>query len=129
MTLSQCRLRLRLLVQELNKLITIFLRRKILIKGGVCLTKSRCGKVNCRCVKDGALHLAWKLYWTEAGKTKQKTISKGVVYDYQRLTGNYMRFRKARARLVKIYKEMIQLINLLEKGMTKSSIKSYWARR
>ncbi|MGQ9701600.1 MAG: DUF6788 family protein [bacterium] len=129
MTLSQCRLRLRQLTQELNKLIMIFLRRKILIKGGVCLTRSRCGKVNCRCVKDDALHLAWKLYWTEDGKTRQKTIGKGVVYDYQRLMGNYLRFRKARARFVKIYQEMIQLINLLEKGMTKSSIKSYWTRR
>ncbi len=129
MTLSQCRLRLKQLIQEVNNLITVFLRRKMLIKGGICLTKSRCGKANCRCVKEGALHSAWKLYWTEGGKTRQKTIKKGKVYDYQRLTANYQRFRKARVRLVKIYQEMIQLINVIEKGLTKGKVKSYLKER
>jgi len=129
MTLSQARLKLRQLGNELIKLLDIFLVRKPLIKGGVCLSQSKCGKPNCRCVREGKLHAVWKLYWTEDGKTRLKALKKGVVYDYQRLTVNYQRFRKTRARLVKIHQEMIRLINFLEKGLTKSSIKSYWERR
>lgn len=125
MTLSQARLKLKQLGNELIKLLNVFLARKALIKGGVYQSKSRCGKPNCRCVREGKLHGVWKLYWTEGGKTKQIAIKKGTVYDYQRLTANYQRFRKARARLVKIYQEMIQLINFIEKGLTKGKVKSY----
>lgn len=125
MTLSQARLKLRQLGNELIKLLDIFLARKPLIKGGVCLSQSKCGKPNCRCVREGKLHTVWKLYWTEDGKTRLKALKKGVVYDYQRLTANYQRFRKTRARLVKIHQEMIRLINLLEKGLTKGKVKSY----
>lgn len=128
MTLSQCRLRLRQLIGEQVKLLAVLLGRKRLIKGGVYQSKSRCGKPNCRCVREGVLHLVWRLYWTEGGKTRVKALRQSVVYDYQRLTANYQRFRKARARLVKIHREMIGLINLLEQGMTKKSIKSYLHR-
>ncbi len=86
-------------------------------------SKSRSGKPNCRCVRERALHVVWKLYWTEGGKTKQIAIKKSAVYDYQQLTANYQRFR--RARLVKIYQEMIQLINFIERGLTKGKVKSY----
>ncbi|MEO0165715.1 MAG: hypothetical protein ABIL39_06215 [candidate division WOR-3 bacterium] len=54
---------------------------------------------------------------------KQIAIKKSAVYDYQQLTANYQRFR--RARLVKIYQEMIQLINFIERGLTKGKVKSY----
>ncbi len=129
MTLSQARLKLRQRGDELIKLLDVFLARKQLIKGGVCLSRSKCSKPNCRCVREGKLHAVWKLYWTEGGKTRLKALKKGVVYGYQRLTANYQRFRKARARLVKIYQEMIQLINFLEKGLTKGKVKSYLRSR
>jgi len=128
MALSQIRVKLRLLVNEQAKLLDILLARKPLIKGGVYQTKSRCGKPNCRCVKEGSWHLMWRLYWTEDGNARLKALKKHEVYDYQRLTANYQRFRKARARLVKIHQEMIRLINLLEKGMTKGKIKYYLGR-
>ena len=129
MTLSQARLKLKQMVNEQINLLVVFLRRKRLIKGGVCLSRSRCGKPNCRCVKEGKLHVAWKLYWTEGGKTHLKALKKHEVYDYQRLTANYQRFRKVRGRLVKIHREMIALVNRLEQGMTKSSVKRYVGRR
>jgi hypothetical protein len=128
MTLSQCRLKLRKLINEQIKLLAVLLARKQLIKGGVYQSKSRCGKLNCKCVKEGILHLVWRLYWTEEGKTKMRALKKSEVVYYQKLTKNYMRFRKARARLVKIHQEMIILVNLLERGMTKDSVKGYVKR-
>jgi len=128
MTLSQARLKLKQLTNELVKLVDVFLARKPLVKGGVYQTKSRCGKANCKCAKEGALHPVWRLYWSEGGKTKLIAIKKGRVYEYQRLTTNYQRFRKARARLVKIYQEMMQLINSIEKGLTRGKVKNYLKR-
>lgn len=128
MTLSQCRVRLRQLIQEQTRLLAVFLARKTLVKGGIYESKSRCGKPNCRCAREGIMHVIWKLYWTEGGKTRQQAIKKGMVYDYRRLTANYQRFRHARAQLVKIHRAMMVLVNQLEKGMTKSSVKAYWHR-
>jgi hypothetical protein len=123
MTLSQVRLRLRKLINEQSRLSKIFMARKRLIKGGVYQSKSRCGKSNCKCVREGILHLVWRLYWTENGKTKLRALKYSELVYYQKLTRNYMRFRKARARSVKIHREMIELINVLEKGMTKGSVR------
>lgn len=44
--------------------------------GGVYQTKSRCGKPNCRCVKEKTLHSVWRLYRTEDGKARLKALKK-----------------------------------------------------
>ena len=129
MTLSQARLKLRKLINEQVTLLAVLMARKHFIKGGVCLSQSRCGKPNCRCVREGKLHAAWKLYWTEGGKTKLRALKKSELAYYQKLTGNYMRFRKARARMVKVHQQMMGLINFLEKGLTKGGVKSYLKRK
>jgi hypothetical protein len=128
MTLSKARLRLRNFVNEQAKLMIIFMARKPLLRGGIYQASSKCGKPNCVCVREGKLHIAWRFYWTEDGKTLNRVLSKSEVDYYQKLTRNYRRFRKARARLVKIHKEMIELINILEKGMTKESVRGYIKR-
>jgi len=128
MTLSKARLRLRNFVNEQAKLMIIFMGRKPLLRGGIYQASSKCGKPNCVCVREGKLHIAWRFYWTEDGKTLNRVLSKSEVDYYQKLTRNYIRFRKARARLVKIHKEMIEVINILEQGMTKESVRGYIKR-
>lgn len=128
MKLSKIRFRLRRLNEESIKLMAIFMGRKPLLRGGVYRAVSKCGKPNCVCVREGKLHVAWRFYWTEGGKTLNRVLSKSEVDYYQRLTRNYQRFRRARARLVKIHKAMIELIDILEQGMTKESVKGYVKR-
>lgn len=128
MKLSKTRLRLRNLIDEGAKLITIFMKRKPLLRGGVYQAVSKCGKPNCVCVREGKLHIAWRFYWTEHDKTLNRVISKSEVDYYQKLTRNYRRFRRARARLVKIHKAMIELIDILERGLTKESVKGHVKR-
>lgn len=128
MKLSKIRFGLRKLIEESIKLMTIFMGRKPLLRGGVYQAASKCGKPNCVCVREGKLHTAWRFYWTEGGKTLNRVISKSEVDYYQKLTRNYKRFRKARARLVKIHKEMLELIDILEQRLTKESVKGYVKR-
>lgn len=126
MTLSQARLRLRRLLKEQGELLKVFLARRRLIKGGVYQARALCGKPNCRCLREGALHTHWRLYWTEQGKSRLRPLKGAEVKYYQKLTRNYQKFRKARARLVKIHQAMIELINCLEQGLTVGVVTDYF---
>lgn len=119
MDLSWYRLKLRRLCSEEMKFVPIFLRRKPLLRGGIYKTKTKCGKKGCRCQREGKLHIVWRFYSSDKGKTKIKTLKRGDILTYQKFTQNYRRFRQARARLVKIHREKIRLINLIENGLSK----------
>jgi len=119
MDLSKYRLRFRRLVGEQMKLMSVFLGQRILVKGGVYQTKTKCGNKRCKCERESKLHLVWRLYSSHKGKTQIRTLKKRDVLKYKKLTQNYQRFRRARAHLVKIHKEQIRLLNLLEKGLRK----------
>lgn len=117
MDLSKCRLRLRELINEEVRLLNIFIDRRPLIKGTVYLMKTKCGKKGCKCERVGQLHTAWRFSRSQEGKTQAEYLSKKDVLRYKRLTQNYRRFRRARARLVKIHQEQIKLLNFLEEGL------------
>ncbi|MBW2045886.1 MAG: hypothetical protein JRI96_13560 [Deltaproteobacteria bacterium] len=117
MDLSQCRLRFRKSIDEPIKLLPIFLGKRLLIKGGVYQTKTKCGNKGCKCEREGKLHVVWRFYRSNKGKTEIRTLKKGDVTEYKRFTQNYRRFRWARARLVKIHREQIKLLNFLEQGL------------
>jgi len=125
MTLSQARLKLKKLFEEERELLAVFLARRRLIRGGVYQARFRCGKPNCRCQREGQLHHHWRLYWTEGGQSRLRPLRASEVGYYQRLTRNYQRFRRARARLVKIHREMMVLINFLERGLTVGAVGDY----
>jgi len=86
------------------------------VKGSVYEFRNRCGKKNCRC-RRGELHTRMALSYSEHGRTKLRYLKPAEVRRYQWLTGNYRAFRLARAKLVKIVKEILSLANNLEEVM------------
>ncbi len=119
MNLSQFRLKLRQLITEEIGLMKIFMERRPLLKGTVYLMETKCGRKGCKCEREGQLHTAWRFTRSHEGKPKAQYLTKEEVAKYKRLTQNYQRFRRARARLVKIHVEQMKIINLLEKGLRK----------
>jgi hypothetical protein len=101
---------------ELHKLGKVLLTRKPMVKGTVYEFKNRCGKKNCRC-RRGELHTRMALSYSEHGRTKLRYLKADEVRQYQWLTGNYRVFRLARAKLVKLVKEILSLANDLEEVM------------
>ncbi len=101
---------------ELSSLRKVLLTRKPMVKGTVYEFKNRCGKKRCRCQR-GQLHTRMALSYSDHGRTKLRYLKVGEVRRYQWLTGNYRVFRLARARLVKLVKEILSLANSLEEVM------------
>jgi len=114
--LTKCRLAMRKLIKAQGKLYTVLLGKPALVKGTVYEMKTTCGNPNCRCNTKGKLHRAWRITRSHRGRTQSRSIARGAVKEYKRLTGNYRRFREARAELAKINRQILELVNGIEEG-------------
>ncbi len=100
----------------LNRLRTVLLTRKPMVRGTVYEFKNCCGKKHCRC-RRGELHTRMALSYSEHGRTKLRYLKAEEVRRYQWLTANYRVFRLARARLVKLVKDILFLTDELREVM------------
>jgi len=111
--LSQLRKSLTERLRELERLLPTLLARQLMVKGSVYQLRRKCGKPTCHCA-NGTLHESMVLSWSEAGRTRLRSIPERSVNRLRRLTERYQRFRKARARLVQISKEILEITNRIE---------------
>jgi hypothetical protein len=89
-----------------------------LIKGSVYQIQTRCGNPSCHCAKpSGARHSATVLSWSEAGKTRIRSLPMADRARIRRLTENYRRLRQSRAALVKLHRQILQAIDRLEQTL------------
>jgi len=110
---SPIRKRLRILSDEIPSLVRVALRRSLIWRGLVYEARRKCGKPNCRCA-DGELHVSDVL--SDRSGTKQRNIPLAgkTLVIFTRMTEEYRKVRKSRARFVKITKEMVELFDRLE---------------
>jgi len=111
--LSQIRQALVQLRDELGLLLEVFLGRDPLVKGSVYTLRRKCGKPTCACAR-GDLHSSVVLSWSEAGRTRLRSLPPGRRGDVRAAVHRYQRFRRARARLVRLHAEMLARIAALE---------------
>jgi hypothetical protein len=91
------------------------LRYRELVKGSVYQIQTRCGNPSCHCAKPrGARHAATVLSWSEAGKTRIRSIAQADRARLRGLTENYRRLRQTRAHLVKLHQQVLDAIDRLE---------------
>ncbi len=117
MDASQVRKELQLRQRELGDLLRVLKQRRPLIRGSVYNLRRKCGKDVCRC-QDGFLHESWVLSVPEKGRKRMRIIPKGKRIQWQSMTERYRRFRRTRAQLVKLFTEIIKLIDQLENDRT-----------
>ena len=115
---SQSRLTLVRLRDEVAQLIELFLAREPLVPGTVYELRRKCGHPTCRCAR-GEPHASWVLSWSEGGRTRLRIVPKEKLRELRILTQRYSRLRKARARLVKIHRGILALIDELERARRK----------
>ena len=113
--LSRLRQKLVALREELGRLLEVFLARDSLVKGSVYTLQRKCGKPSCACAR-GAFHGTLVVSWSEAGRTRLQPLPPGRRGDLRASVRQYQRFRRARARLVKLHGEMLVLIDALVAG-------------
>lgn len=120
MNKSQLRKQLYESQREIGGLLHIFMQRPSLMRGNVYLLRRKCGKPNCRC-REGHLHESWVLSIPEKGRRRMRTVPQGKRLKWQQMTDNYRSYRRARSRLVKLFAEILKLVDELERERTVSS--------
>lgn len=113
-TLSRLRHELRRLLSDLEQALRIVSGRQSLVKGNVYELARKCGKPSCACAR-GALHRGMVLSWSHQGRTKLMSVPPGRLAELRSKSGQYLRHRQARARITKICRRMLALIDRLEK--------------
>jgi hypothetical protein len=111
---SRLRETLRNLIRELEASLEVAFRRSPLVKGNVYELARKCGKPNCICTR-GQLHRSMVLSWSEGGKSRLFSIPPGRVGELKEKSEEYLRVRRARARVTEICREIIAVLDQMEK--------------
>lgn len=102
----------------LEKELAGVLSRKSLLKGSLVQKYKACNKLGCRCTR-GELHGPFcYLSVSQGGKTKMIFIKKQHWSQAKELSTNYRQWRKRRARIAQINKQILALIDQMEKERT-----------
>lgn len=89
----------------------------MLVKGIVLEVQRTCGKAGCKCAR-GQKHTCWQLSASVEGKVRTWNVPRRYVGKVKELAKNYRRFRQARARWVRLNREMVEWINEMEAART-----------
>jgi hypothetical protein len=112
--LSRLRQTLRELLAELEKSLRAAFGRAPMIKGNVYELARKCGKPTCACTR-GELHRSMVLTWSHEGKSKLYSIPAERLSALQEKSQEYLRFRRARARVTEICKQILGIMDRIEK--------------
>jgi len=106
------------LCKEYQRQLSNVLRHRELVKGSVYGLKTRCGNPTCHCAKpDGGLHGAIVLSWSEAGRTRIRSLAVGDQARIRSLAENYRHFRQCRVALAKLHRQILAAMDRLEQAL------------
>jgi len=111
--LSQLRQALRRLLQELEHSLEVAFGRSSLVKGNVYEMARKCGKPNCVCTR-GQLHRSMVLSWSERGRPRLFSIPPERVGELKEKSEEYLRFRRARARVTEMGRKIVAVLDQIE---------------
>jgi hypothetical protein len=112
--LSRLRQTLREHLVDLEKSLDVVFGRAPMVKGNVYELARKCGKPNCACTR-GELHRSMVLTWSHEGKSKLFSIPPERLSVLREKSEEYLRFRRARARVTEICKKILGVMDRIEK--------------
>ena len=112
--LSRLRSALQDCLKELQDVLEVVFGRSPLVKGNVYELSRKCGKANCACTR-GQLHRSMVLTWSEGGRSRLLSIPLERVEEVKEKSEEYLRFRRARARVGEIHREILAVMDRIEK--------------
>jgi hypothetical protein len=111
--LSRLRQTLREHLADLEKSLEVVFGRESMVKGNVYELARKCGKPNCACTR-GELHRSMVLTWSHQGNSKLFSIPSERLADLQMKSEEYLRFRRARARVTEICNKILDVMDRIE---------------
>ena len=112
--LSRLRGALRDTLKELATTLEVAFERSTLVKGNVYELARKCGKPSCACA-EGPLHRSMVLSWSHQGETRLMTIPPEKLDRLKANSEQYLRYRRARARVTEIHRQILKLFDQIEK--------------
>jgi len=112
--LSRLRQALRERLADLEKSLGVAFGRAPMVKGNVYELARKCGKPTCACAR-GELHRSMVLTWSHEGKSKLFSIPPERLSELREKSEEYLRFRRARARVTEICKKILGVMDRIEK--------------
>lgn len=112
--LSRLRSALRGRLADLQRVLKVVFGRSALVKGNVYELARKCGKANCVCTR-GQLHRSMVLTWSEKGKSRLLSLPLERVAEVKKKSEEYLRFRRARARVTEMHRDLLALLDRIEK--------------
>ena len=112
--LSRLRSALQDCLKELQDVLEVVFGRSALVKGNVYELSRKCGKANCACTR-GQLHQSMVLTWSEGGRSRLLSIPLERVEEVKKKSEEYLRFRRVRARVGEIHREILAVMDRIEK--------------
>jgi hypothetical protein len=113
-SLSRLRQDLRHLLDELEHSVEAIFSPGPLVKGNVYEMARKCGKPSCACAR-GQLHKSMVLSWSHQGRTRLMSVPADRLEELRSKSQEYLRFRGARAQVSVICKQMLSVIDRIEK--------------
>jgi hypothetical protein len=111
--LSRLRVELRQLLERLWKTLAVAFARTPLVKGNVYEIARRCGTPHCSCTR-GRLHRNMVLTWSEQGRSRMRSLPRGRVAELRQKSEEYLRFRRARAEVSVLHKEILAVLDQIQ---------------
>jgi hypothetical protein len=115
--LARSRQRIWQLARSFLRLLRTLSRRDPITPGSLYLLRRKCGKPSCRCQR-GHRHPAWVLTRSERGKIHLYRVPDDQRPALRPLTAEYRRYQRARARLVKLFAQLLVRIDQLAEQRT-----------
>lgn len=112
--LSRLRSALRERLADLGRVLKVVFGRSAMVKGNVYELARKCGKPNCLCTR-GQPHRSMVLTWSEEGRSRLLSLPSERIAEVKRKSEEYLRFRRARARVTEIHRELLGLMDRIEK--------------
>lgn len=111
--LSSLRTQVRDLQQQLSARLESFLGREPLLPGSLYTLRRRCGKPTCHCAR-GELHASTVLSYRGQGRPRNITLPPEQLGEVRKLTEDYRTFRKARTQLLRLVRQLLDLLDRIE---------------
>jgi hypothetical protein len=127
MDTGKTRQRLRQLADEIPVLLDTACGSSPLWRGIVHDARRKCGKPNCRCQR-GELHTSTILADRSGSKLRNLPVRGRQHLLFTEMTEEYRKVRRARARLVKITREMLGIFDRLEEVRRQEAVRRHGAK-
>ena len=113
--LSQLRRELAGKLAYLERLLQPAFEHERLLPGVVTVSRHRCGNAGCACSREGKLHEAVRILIKFKDGYATRCLSEEEVSSFRPRAEAYQRLRKARSNLGKWHKEVLELIDRIER--------------